>query len=252
MSDVEARAIDPVGTCMRDEVFRNRTADLPETRFDLAWACPHPGGGLVSLNHDDWQPGDVLLGAHTSQIKMPGNVIRRFQERLDAREDVHRSHHVGIHTGGGFVFDAVPGRNVISWTITEWTRAYPVIHRLRPAGGPYDKQDLDAALADNMCSPYDIRDMLGLLVARLGATTRAAQVRPDRYDGEKTICSVFVERVMRQLMKDRFRQLTSTDELPTNEDPEIFPDVPVALPMDFARSPLFESRPTFWCRALRP
>jgi hypothetical protein len=228
----------PDHSCTRSQLASHPifSSDYP-LKADCAFK--YSDGSLVSYNLEDWATGDILLsGPFVGQERFgptgisAAHAVIFYQRQLDPVLAHHRWWHVGVYNGCGAIVEALPFRHVVHTPVGQWAAEKPSVHRLRLKGFQTDPDRLSHVFGDLENSSYQINtQIMKLLAMRLARTAGINRPLADGYNGEALICSVFVERVLRHAAQR-----------------EVFRDVEIVTPRDFAAHRDFESMPTFWCR----
>lgn len=160
--------------------------------------------------------------------------ITRYQSLFCEDPELYRWWHVAIYDGDGFVWEALPGQNVIKSDVNDWVSTQYSIHRLRLADAEFSQSELMQALSEQADAQYKVNGHIkALLAARASRNKTPLPAWKNGYSGSDLICSVFVERVI--------RDLTSK---------EVFRNCEIVIPMDFACHPEIDSVDTHWCRVV--
>lgn len=190
----------------------------------------HPSGCFVSLNFDEWVAGDVILSG--SLLEEAGlEQITHYQSRFSQDPEIYRWWHVAIYAGKGVIWEALPGKDVTQTEVQTWVSRQYSIHRMRFKSTDFDNAGLEQALAEQADAEYKVNGHIkALLAARASRSKTPLPAWKRSYSGNELICSVFVERVIRQVAQQ-----------------EVFRGMEIVIPMDFACHPEFDSTDTHWC-----
>lgn len=220
-------------SCHRDSVFLADTDALDEAVLGTAVSTPHPDGCDVSLNLDAWNVGDILLSGPNDK-DVGTEAITRYQKALNPDLEVHRWWHVAIYDGNFGVLEALPDRNVVRSNILDWCLNYPVFHRMRLRDVLVDLDAFNAVAMRLSNQPYQIQGHISrLLVSRFARSKLSLPSLKSPYSGENLICSVFVERFIRELSNS-----------------EIFRHLEIVLPMDFVQCEALQSQKSCWVKSV--
>lgn len=225
--------IDPSYTCLRNTVFTTNPQTLPTTARLPACDISLSDGTSVSFNMADWQIGDVVLtGPDLSSVGT--DQITSYQKLLNGDPNLHRWWHVALYDGAGNLVEANQNVNVRNISVASWAASQVVTHRLRLATASIDQIAFQNAVAALSGQTYHASaQIMALLASRAARSELSLPAMKKPYNGDELICSVFVERVLRNTVNK-----------------ELFPRKEIVVPLDYAASSDFISQPTFWCRAV--
>lgn len=223
--------IEPGHSCYRDFALTSpvMAGESEISSFDCG--IPHPDGYHISFNIWEWATGDVLLTGPDDD-GIGEDIITRYQRSLDPCPEHHRWWHVGLYDGRAGIYEALPGEDVVLSPVWKWAGEKTIVHRLRLKDSDIDQATFDEAVHELRGGSYNMtRQIMMLLAVRAARRGIRMPALKGNYGGDALICSVFVERVLRHVAQR-----------------EIFRDVEIVTPLDFAAHPGFESVPTYWQR----
>ncbi|MBX3431212.1 MAG: hypothetical protein KF779_16620 [Hyphomonadaceae bacterium] len=208
--------------------FPVQTTTLPH--FSVAH---HVSGVWAHPSIDTWAPGDIVLARATG---LGGAAVRALQQ-LIMPNDAANAVHVGMYDGGGFIYEAVPGRNSLRTPVADWISKPGQLHIRRLRGFTTTASAIQNALQSSGPPTYRAIQpaYIGSIAQRIlwritrsaGATSPAQQ--PQAIPSE-VVCSVFVHAIFGNLIGS----------------PVI--KQPIVLPCDFAASADFDCQDVPWCR----
>lgn len=181
--------------------------------------------GPIVPNVHEWRPGDVIVSRRN---RVGNKAITAYQQLLGLKETALWSH-VAIYAGDGFLWDATPGHHIQGRSTGEFVRTVVEFGVFRLIGPKLDAETLNRHIREQSTQRYNVGTYLFELASRAIPFTGRRQDL--KLPSASVICSVFVERV---LFRTAGRQ--------------IFDDIPVPVPADFADPTRFNALDLRWCR----